>query len=123
MGIKVTEWRLRLNDNIVSALSKADSAFDKSKGKAKDFQATLSGNKFNSFAGEIPQLSRGADLLTNRYALAGAGIAAVGAIAYKAADHALDYETAMAKINATTQLSPEKLAALKDELVGKIITW
>lgn len=117
MGVKLTEWRLRMSDNILSVLSRADKAFDNTKGKAKNLQNTLSGEKFQNFAGEIPALSRGVALLSSGYMLAGAGIAATGALMYKGVDAALDYETAMAKVNATAQLSPEKLALLKDELV------
>lgn len=118
MGVKLTEWRLRMSDNILSVLSKADKAFDNTKGKAKNLQNSLSGQNFQNFAGEIPALSRGASLLGSGYMLAGAGVAAVAAGMYKAGEAALDYETAMAKVNATAQLSPEKLALLKDELVA-----
>lgn len=116
MGVKLTEWRLKLSENILSTLSKADAAFDKTKAKAADFNSQLNSNKFQAFAGEVPVLNRGLGLLGNGYMLAGAGIAAVGAAMYKSADYALDYETAMAKVNATAQLTPDELARLKNEL-------
>lgn len=118
MGVKLTEWRLRMSDNILSVLSRADKAFDNTKGKAKNLQNTLSGEKFQDFAGELPALNRGVALLSSKFMLAGAGIAATGALMYKSAEAAMDYETAMAKVNATAQLSPEKLAELKKELIG-----
>lgn len=117
MGVKLTEWRLRMSDNILSTLSKADKAFDNTRGKAKGLQNTLSGEKFQSFSGEIPALSRGANLLSNGYILAGAGVAAFGTALYKSAVMGLEYEEQMAKINATTQLTAPELLKLKNELI------
>ncbi|WP_317899422.1 phage tail tape measure protein [Aurantibacillus circumpalustris] len=118
MSVKLTEWRLKMTDQVGSVLSKLNSAADKTASKMGGIQSKLNSGKFTEFTSEIPQAGRAMDLLGSRWALAGAGAFAAGALMYKSADLALDYETAMAKVNATAQLTPTALAALKSELVG-----
>lgn len=116
MAIKLTEWRLKMTENVGSILSKLNGAADKTSIKMEGIQTKLSGSKFNSFAGEVPMLNR-IDALSSGYALAGAGAAAAGALMYKSAEAAMDYDTALAKVNATAQLAPPALAELKAELM------
>lgn len=117
MGVKVTEWRLKMSDNIAQSLSRINGAVSSAKSKVSDLQAGFSNNKFQEFASEIPGMNRGLDLMTSRTMLAGATIAGVASAMYKASEKALDYERGMAKINATTQLAPAELDALKKELM------
>jgi hypothetical protein len=117
MAIKLTEWRLKLNDGVGSVLSKLNSAADKTGSKLEGVQNRLNSGKFQAFTNEIPQAGRAMDLFSSRYALAGAGIAATGALMYKGSELALDYERSMAKINATAQLTPAALSELKNELI------
>lgn len=118
MAVKLTEWRLKLNDQVGSVLNRLNSAADKTSGKIEGIQNRLNSGKFQAFTSEIPQAGRAMELFSSRYALAGAGIAATGALMYKGSELALDYEKSMAKINATAQLTPEALGRLKNELMG-----
>lgn len=113
MSVKLTEWRLKMTENAASILSKLNSAADKTSNKMGSVQG-----KFTNFTNEIPQAGRVMDLLGSRAALGGAAVAAAGAVMYKSGQLALTYEEAMAKVNATAQLTPEKLAELKEQLVA-----
>jgi hypothetical protein len=118
MSVKLTEWRLKMTENVGSILSKLNSAADKTSSKMDGIGSKLNGNKFQDFTSEMPGAGRALGLLGSGWALAGAGAAAAGAIMYKSTGMALDYETSMAKINATAQLTGPELEKLKHELVG-----
>jgi TP901 family phage tail tape measure protein len=112
MSVKLTEWRLKMTENVGAVLSKLNSAADATSNKMGSAQ-----RRFNSFSSELPVVNRAIDLLSNPLVLMGAGVAATGALMYKSAGLAMDYEEAMAKVNATAQLTPPELAKLKAELM------
>lgn len=116
MAVKITEWRLKMSENVGSILGKLNSAADKTASKLGGVQDKLNGSKFSSFANEVPQASRAMDLFANKYTLAGAAVAAAGAIMYKSAEAGLEFEKGMAKINGTSQLAAPELASLRHEL-------
>ncbi len=106
-----------MSDNIAQSLSRINGAVSSTKSKVSDLQSGFSNNKFQAFAGEIPGMNRSLDLMTSSSMLLGVGVTAVGTALYKASEKALDYEKSMAQINATAQLTPPELDALKKELM------
>lgn len=116
MSVKLTEWKLKVSGNGEAYLGKLSGMTDKLSGKFSKVQGALNSANFQNFAGEIPGVSRGLDLMSNSGMLAGASVAALGAAMYKSTTLALDYEKGMAKINATAQLTPPELAKLKEQL-------
>lgn len=74
-------------------------------------------NKISEASGEIPGLSRGISLIGNPMVLAGAAALALGVGLKKSVDLAVQYETGMAKINATAQMSAGNLGLLKNRLI------
>ncbi|MCE9540626.1 MAG: phage tail tape measure protein, partial [Bacteroidetes bacterium] len=79
---------------------------------------TLSGwSKFKNNLKDSAQQIPGVNMLGNPALLMGAGVFALGVGLKKSATLALDYETGMAKINATAQLSTDSLGLLKNRLI------
>ncbi len=115
--MKVTEWRLKMSENVQSVMGKLNGSADATASRFSHLQNTLNGSGFQNFAGEIPGMGRGASLLGSGAMLAGAGVAALGTALYKCTELAVDYEKGMAKINATAQLTAPELAKLKSELM------
>lgn len=74
-------------------------------------------NQISGVASEIPGLNQGMMLLKNPMLLAAGGAIALGVGLKKSADLALDYNTGMAKINATAQLTDATLGSLKNRLI------
>ncbi len=66
---------------------------------------------------EIPGVSRGLDLLTNKYTLIGAGVAAAGGLMYKAMTMSAEWQQSLAKLNVTANLKPAELKALGNEFL------
>lgn len=118
MTEKRSVWELLLKDSVTTKLNPLNGAADKLSTKFTGLQDKISKTEsaFKGAANEIPGMSRGLDMLSNPMMLAGAGIAAVGAGLYKAGNLALDFETGMAKINATAQLGAGDLGKLQDRL-------
>jgi TP901 family phage tail tape measure protein len=118
MAVKLSEWKLKVSENAQAVLSKLNAAADKTSAKFAKFQDQLSGVGGNDFMNELPGASRGLDLFSNKAMLAGAAVAATGAVLYKSGELALNFEEGMAKINATAQLTQPELSNLKKELIG-----
>lgn len=117
MGVKLTEWKLKMTENVGSVLGKLNSAADKTAGKMSSIQNRMNNGKFTAFTNELPQAGRALDLFSSRYALAGAGVAATGALMYKSSKDALVFEEGMAKINGTAQMTAPELDNLKNQLL------
>lgn len=119
MGIKLSEWKLKMSGNVDSYLAKLSGGGDKASAKFAKLQdnLSLSSNKFQAISQEVPVLNRGMQFMSSGAMLAGAGIALVGTGLVKSTQLAMDYEKGMAKINATAQLTKPELALLKNELM------
>lgn len=119
MGVKLSEWRLKLTDGITSVMDKVTAMADKAAGKYDKLQEKV--NKFKSgvkdAANEVPGLNRVIALVSNPYVAIAAGIAAVVLGLGSATSFALTFEKGMAQVNTTAQLAPPQLAALKDRLI------
>jgi len=104
----IYEYILKLNakmDGIVavnSALKKTDELCDKAQKSAISL-----GGKLKTAFSSIP----GADFVTNP-------IVAATAALYASGKMAMSFDEAMAKVNTTAQLTPDKLKSLKNELIG-----
>lgn len=117
MATKLTEWRLKMTDGVNSVLSRLNSAADTTSSKFSKLQNTIQSDRFREFSDEIPGASRGLGLLSSKAMLVGASVALAGTVMAKSTQLALDYEKGMAKINATAQLTPSALSAVKSELI------
>lgn len=104
-----------MTDGVTSVLSKISGASDKVSAKFSGLQDRISKFKgtLKDSLDEVPYLSRGYDMLTNRAVLLGAGIGAAGMVMHKSTQIALDFDRGLAKINATAQLSDDKLGKLR----------
>lgn len=76
-------------------------------------------NKTNrsALAQEIPMLNRALIMASSKAVMIGALVVGVGAGMEKSLELAVNYETGMAKINATAQLSTDSLGTLKNRLI------
>lgn len=101
-------------------MGKITSLADKAAGRMEALQARV--DKFakgvKNAASEVPGLNRALELVTNPYIAVTAGVVGLGAGLVGATNMALDFEKGMAQVNVTAQLTPAKLAELRDELIG-----
>lgn len=113
--MKLSEWKLKMTDGVTSVLAKLSNAGDKVSAKfagAQDRISKFQGTLRDSIS-EVPMLSRGYDMLTNKAVLLGASIAGAGYLINKSVHIALDFDRGLAKINATAMLSEENLGKLR----------
>ncbi len=118
MSDKRSVWELLLKDSVTKILNPLNGAADKVSAKFAGLQDKINRTEIalKGISNEVPGMSRGLDMLSSPMMLAGAGIAAVGAGLYKSGQLALDFETGLAKINATAQLNDSSLGKLHDRL-------
>jgi TP901 family phage tail tape measure protein len=117
--MKLSEWKLKMTDNVQARLSQIHGMADKASLKFMHLQDKVSGlkSKFSEAASEIPGLGQAMNLLKNPIALIAAGVVAVGMLGYKATQMAMSYEEGMAKINATARMTKPELEGLRKELM------
>lgn len=103
----IYEYILKLNSQM-NGVDVANSALKKTDELANKAQSSVSGlgGKLKKAFSSIP----GADFVTNPIVAAGSALVASGKMA-------LDFDQAMAKVNTTAQMTPDKLKALKGELL------
>lgn len=114
MSEKRSVWELLLKDSVQNKLNPLNGAADKTAAKFAGLQDKINKTELamSGLSSQVPMLN----MLTSPSMLAGAGIAAVGAGLFKAGHLAYDFETNMAKVNATAQLSDGLLGKLKNRL-------
>lgn len=130
--MKITEWKLRFSENVSSKLKNINKLSNEAKMRmsnlqdrmnaagsklSKDTSALLSNlkDRTGSMVESITGMGGGlTSALTNPYVLAGA---AALAFAGKSTQMAMNFETGMAKINATAQLPKEKLDDLRNKIL------
>jgi len=117
--MKLSEWRLKISETGGNALNKLKGMADGAASRFTALQDKINrgGTAFRDAANEIPGVGRALSIISNPIVLATTAIIALGTALYKAGDYAEHFQTGMAKINATAQLSQPKL----DELRGTII--
>jgi TP901 family phage tail tape measure protein len=118
MSEKRSVWELFLKDSVSNKLNPLNGAADKLSGKFSNLNDRINrthGN-LNELGNNIPGVGRGLEMLNSPMLAVGAGIAVVGAGMYKSAQLAMDFETGMAKINATAQLGDQPLSQLHDRI-------
>lgn len=117
--MKISEWRLKMSENVQATLTKISAGADKAARKFSKVQDNIKRAQGNlqEMAGEIPILGRALNLLKNPFALAAAGALGVGLMMGAGTTKALKYQEGMAQVNATAQLSADKLEILKNRLL------
>jgi hypothetical protein len=58
MSIKLTEWRLKMTENVASVLARLNSAADKTGAKMAGVSNRVNSAKLQSFTNEIPVAGR-----------------------------------------------------------------
>lgn len=114
MSEKRSVWELQLKDSVQNKLNPLNSAADKTAAKFAGLQDKINKTELamSGLSSQVPMLN----MLTSPNMLAGAGVAAIGAGLFKAGHLAYDFETNMAKINATAQLSEGIFGQLGDRV-------
>lgn len=75
-------------------------------------------SKINDVAAQIPLLSNLFGLVSNPYIAIGAGITAIGAAVVKATQFTSQWQTKMAEVNVTAQLSAQELTQLSNKIAS-----
>jgi len=120
MSTQTTRWILELMDKVTSPMKGVTGSVGGGIDAFKKFE--FNGTKaLDAISSKVPGVGEALGLLTNPYALAAAGAAAVVSVGYKATDMALDWNNGLAKVNVTAQLTQKELSGLSDKLldVGK----
>lgn len=91
--MKLSEWRLKVTENAMGVLGKISGAADKT--AARFGALTDQANKFSDglhrAADKVPGLNKAFDLITDPFLLAGAGVAGLAAMTYKATTAAANF--------------------------------
>jgi TP901 family phage tail tape measure protein len=110
---------LELKERLKAGLGKAKAYVNENVKEMKDKLNSLKTSHiqaFQSMESQVPGLGSAVGLLADPYALAAAGVVALGTGYYKAAESAMDWEKKMAHANVTAQLTRGELAKLSDQL-------
>jgi TP901 family phage tail tape measure protein len=127
----ILEMKNKLTAGFGKAKQLVNSELKEMSSKMSEFKNTFTSNfknLFNNFSAgstkafaaikdEVPGVARALELLTNPWVMAAAAAVAFGAAVYKSVSMALDWQTGMAKINVTAQLSGKELDALSDKIL------
>jgi TP901 family phage tail tape measure protein len=123
-GQAKVELLLELKNKLKAGLSSARDSLNNAVSSAKKKLGEIKVSSIEAFAAakeQIPGLSDALELLANPYALIIASVLALGAAWVSAGKMNAEWQTSMAKVNVTAQLSKKELAGLSDQLleIGK----
>lgn len=118
-GEKRSVWEVFLKDSVSRSLSALSGMSDKVSQKFSGMQSRISSisGSFKEWASEIPGVGTALEFLSNPITLVVAGVTALATGLFKAEQYAENFQTGMAKINATAQLSQPELDKLRTKLV------
>lgn len=123
MGVKLSEWRLKVTDGVSATMGKITALGDKAAAQYGALQSKI--DSFTSgvkgAASEVPGLNRAIELVTNPYVAIAASVVAVGIGLASSANMALGFDKKMAQVNTTAQLSKAELTGLKDTLIDMTV--
>lgn len=116
---KLSEWRLKMTENVTAVMSKLNGTVDQVAGKFTRFQDKLNGvgPVIKEGLGSLPVIGSSITAAFNPATLAIVGITAAVAGLASATTMAMNFETGMAKINATAQLTRPELDKLRAQLI------
>jgi TP901 family phage tail tape measure protein len=115
------ELLLELKNRLSAGFGKAKQFVDSNMKDLKDKVSQFTGansQAFKAIQDEVPGAARAIGLLKNPYVLAAAAAVGFALATTKAVGMAMDWETGMAKVNVTAQLSRGQL-----DLLGKKLLW
>src|SRR3989304_4079226 len=119
--MKLSEWRLKMTENVQAKLEKIAGLADKVSDKFGETQDKI--NRFRERMDEAasrgPYLGQALELLRNPITMIIAGAAALGTIGVAGVKMAGRFEENMARVNATAQLTKQELAGVAAGLLGK----
>ena len=120
MSTQTTKWILELVDKVTSPMKGVTAAVEKPLDAVNKLQLN-STKALDAIGSQVPGVGNAIGMLANPYLLAAAGAAAVVAVGYKATTMALDWQSGLAKVNVTAQLTQQELSGLSDQLlqIGK----
>lgn len=114
---QTTQWILELIDKVTGPMKGVATSIEKPLDGINKLQLG-SGKAMDAIASQVPGVGNAIGLLTNPYMLAAGAAAAFGTAVYKSTDMALTWETGLAKINVTAQLTQKELTGLSDKLLN-----
>jgi len=117
MSAQTTQWILELIDKVTGPMKGVTTSIEKPLAGINKLELS-SGKAMDAISSQVPGVGNAIGMLTNPYMLAAAGAAALGAAAYKSIDMALGWDSGLAKINVTAQLTKKELTGLSDELLA-----
>ncbi len=120
MSTQTTKWILELIDKVTGPMKGVTTSVEKPLDAIKKLE--LNGTQaMDAISSKFPGVGNAIGMLTNPYMLAAAGAAAVVSVGYKATSMALDWQSGLAKVNVTAQLTQKELSGLSDQLldIGK----
>ena len=123
MGVKLSEWKLKITDGVSATMGKITALGDKAAAQYGALQDKV--DRFTKgvkgAASEVPGLNRVIELVTNPYVAVAAGVVALGIGLAASAGMALGFDKKMAQVNTTAQLSNAELSTLKDTLIDMAV--
>lgn len=117
-GIEVL---LQLKDKLTGAMQGAENKLAQMAQKMQVHADKIGNSQVKAMQAaqsEIPGFSRLMDLATNKYVLMGAGAVAVGGAIVKAVSMANEWDTKMAELNVTLNMSKDQLAGVSNKLLS-----
>jgi len=117
MGVKLSEWRLKITENIEKTMIKLNGASDKAAAKFTKLQDKINGFRggLKDAAGQVPVLNSVIEAVSNPYLAIATAVVAVGIGIGIAINKAGEFKQKTAELSAITGIAGKELAYLEEQ--------